>query len=98
MAADELIGSQATPERMRTWIEAITEIRRRHPSKVLAFWTDNGLGMVGKFGDTHQSLLVALRDHADYVMPEIYYRESSVPDFETRDDPFPLFRKKVEEW
>lgn len=98
MAVDEFVGSQATAERMQTWSLAIKEIRRRHPKKVLAFWTDNGLGMIRKFGNAHQPLLVALRDYADYVMPEIYYRESSVPDFQTRDDPFPLFRQKVEEW
>jgi len=98
MAMDEFVSSAVTSERMRMWISAIKEIRRLHPRKVLAFWTDNGLGMLRKFGNAHQPLLVALRDYADYVMPEIYYRESAVPDFQTRDDPFPSFRQKVEEW
>ena len=98
MACDELIGRDATPERIAVWIAALEEIRRRQPGAVLAFWTDSGLGRVSMFGDAHQPLLVALRDHADFVMPEIYYRESVVPDFDQRDDPFPVFREKVEEW
>jgi hypothetical protein len=98
MAVDEFIGSRVTPERMKVWIEAIGEIRRRHPDKVLAFWSDNGLGMVDKFGDAHRPLLIALRDEADFVIPEIYYRESTAPDFATQNRPFALFRKKVEEW
>jgi hypothetical protein len=95
---DEFIGSRTTPQRMEQWIAAIKEIRRRHPKKVLAFWTDNGLGMVKKFGQAHRPLLLTLRDHADFVMPEIYYRESSAPDFQTSEAPFPRFRIKVEEW
>ena len=98
MAADEFVGSRVTPERMDVWIEAVTEIRRRHPDKVLAFWSDNGLGMVGKFGDAHRPLLIALRDRADFVIPEIYYRESTASEFATQSRPFSLFRKKVEEW
>jgi hypothetical protein len=98
MGMDEFIGRDATPKSMAIWIEAVREIRRRHPAKVLAYWTDSGLGMVSKFGNAHAPLLLALRDAADYVMPEIYYRESSAPDFKTKQDPFPAFRKKVEEW
>ena len=98
IAMDEFVGSQVTPERMEMWIEAVGEIRRRHPDKLLAFWTDNGLGMVNKFGNAHQPLLITLRDHADFVIPEIYYRENTAPDFATQVRPFALFRKKVEEW
>jgi len=98
MACDELIGEYATAERIAVWIPALWEIRRRHPDKILAFWTDSGLGRVRTHGAAHDALLVALRNHADFVMPEIYYRESTAPDFADSDDPFPLFREKVEEW
>ena len=98
MACDELIGEHATRERIEVWIAALEEIRRRHADAVLAFWTDSGVGRVSMFGDAHKPLLTALRDYADFVMPEIYYRESVVPDFAGLDDPFPAFREKVEEW
>ncbi|MBD3292465.1 MAG: hypothetical protein GF393_06045 [Armatimonadia bacterium] len=98
MACDELIGKYATAERIAVWIPALWEIRRRHPDKVLAFWTDSGLGRVRTHGAAHDALLVALRNYADFVMPEIYYRESTARDFADTDDAFPLFREKVEEW
>jgi len=98
MAVDEFIGSKVTPELMDRWIEAVRQIRQRHPDKVLAYWTDSGLGRVRLFGQAHKPLLVALRDCADFVMPEIYYREKSVPDFATNPDPFPEFRRKAQEW
>lgn len=98
MACDELIGKYATAERIAVWIPALWEIRRRHPDKILAFWTDSGLGRVRTHGAAHDALLVALRNHADFVMPEIYYRESTARDFADSDDPFPVFREKVEEW
>lgn len=98
MAMDEFIGRQVTAERMKRWIGSIEEIRRRHPKKVLAFWTDSGLGRAKNGVQAHRPLLVALRDHADFVMPEIYYRESTARDFAASADPFPAFRAKVQEW
>jgi hypothetical protein len=98
MACDELIGKHATAERIAVWIPALWEIRRRHPDKVLAFWTDSGLGRVRTHGAAHDALLVALREYADFVMPEIYYRESNASDFAETEDPFPGFREKVEDW
>jgi len=97
-AMDEFIGEDATPELITVWVTALREIRRRHPDKILAFWTDSGLGRVRMFKQAHQPLLVALRDHADFVMPEIYYREKSAADFKTSPNPFREFRRKVEEW
>ncbi|MCL4216534.1 MAG: hypothetical protein KJ052_05970, partial [Candidatus Hydrogenedentes bacterium] len=35
---------------------------------------------------------------ADFVMPEIYYKETSEPDFRTSETPLSRFREKVEEW
>ena len=97
-AMDEFIGKKATPELITAWVTAIRETRTRHPHKILAFWTDSGLGRISMFGRDHQPLLEALRDCADFVMPEIYYREKTASDFKTNPRPFSLFRKKVEEW
>jgi len=97
-AMDEFIGSEATPELIEVWVTAIREIRRRHPDKVLAFWTDSGLGRISLFGRAHQPLLEAMRDCADFVMPEIYYTEREEPGFLTVPTPFRMFREKVEEW
>ncbi len=97
-AMDEFIGNKVTPELISVWVEAIKETRKRHPDKILAFWTDSGLGRVSLFGKTQQPLLQALRDHADFVMPEIYYREKTAQDFQTNPKPFRSFRDKVEEW
>jgi len=98
LAMDEFIGKKVTPELIAVWVTALKEIRRRHPDKILAFWSDSGLGRVRVFGKAHQPLLQALRDYGDFVMPEIYYREKSEPNFKTNPAPFGEFRKKVEEW
>lgn len=98
LAVDELIGEKATPELITVWTAALREIRRRHPGTILAFWTDDGLGRVSQFGQRHQPLLRALRDYADFVMPEIYYSEKDARDFKTSPAPFVEFRKKVEAW
>ena len=98
MAVDELIGKNITPEFMEVWIEALTEIRKRHPNAVIAVWSDSGFGRARTYGDDHAPLLQALRDHADFAMPEIYYRESTASDFATSDNPFSVFREKVDEW
>jgi hypothetical protein len=97
-AMDEFIGNEITPELVTVYVTALKEIRRRHPDKVLAFWTESGFGRVSLFGQIHKPLLEALRDNADFVMPEIYYSEKAVPDFKTDPDPFPVFREKVQEW
>jgi hypothetical protein len=97
-AMDEFCGSEMTPELMQVWITAIKEIRRRHPDKILAFWSDSGLGRISMFGKAHQPLLEALRDYADFAMPEIYYSEKAAPNFRTEADPFRVFREKVQEW
>lgn len=95
---DEFVGGHVTPELITVWVTALKEIRRRHPHKILAFWTDRSLGQVSRFGHAHQRLLEALRDYADFVMPEMYYREKDAPDFKTNPAAFSAFRKKVEEW
>jgi hypothetical protein len=97
-AMDEFIGKDVTPELITAWVTAIKEIRRRHPDKILAFWSAADLGRISLFGEAHKPLLEALRDHADFIMPEIYYTEKDVVDFATRPNPFPLFREKVDEW
>jgi hypothetical protein len=97
-AMDEFIGSEATPELIGVWAAAIKEIRRRHPDKILAFWTDSGLGRASTHGNAHQPLLQAMRDYGDFAMPEIYYQEQAAPDFRTTATPFAEFRRKVEEW
>jgi hypothetical protein len=98
LAMDEFIGKDVTPELTEVWVTALKEVRRRHPDKVLAFWTDSGLGRLSMFGKAHQRLLEALRDYADFAMPEIYYQEKSAPDFRTNPAPFAVFREKVDEW
>ncbi|MCL4216533.1 MAG: hypothetical protein KJ052_05965, partial [Candidatus Hydrogenedentes bacterium] len=60
-AMDEFIGGRTTPELVEAWVMAIKEIRRRHPDKVLAFWTA-GLGDISRFGEAHKPLLETLRD------------------------------------
>ena len=96
-AMDEFVGGRATPELIKVWVTAIKEIRRRYPNKVLAFWTA-GIGDTSRYGEAHKPLLEALRDYADFVMPEIYYKETSEPDFKTSKNPFSRFRETVEEW
>lgn len=96
-ALDEFIGTEVTPELIEVWVTAIAEIRRRHPDKILAFWTAS-LARTSLFGEDHKALMVALRDHADFIMPQIYYTESTQPDFATQQNPFALFREAVEEW
>ncbi|MBP8952601.1 MAG: hypothetical protein KBI47_09460 [Armatimonadetes bacterium] len=97
-AMDEFIGKDVTPELITVWVTTIKEIRRRHPDKILAFWSDSGLGRIRMFGQAHKALLEALRDHADFAMPEIYYTEKSARDFNTAEKPFAVFREKVDEW
>lgn len=97
-AMDEFIGKEIPAELVPVYVTAIKEIRRRHPDKILAFWTESGLGRLSLFGELHKPLLEALRDNADFVMPEIYYTEKAAPDFKTTARPFPVFREKVDEW
>ena len=97
-AMDEFIGKDATPELITAWATAIEEIRKLHSDKVLAFWCDSGLGRIREYGTAHQTLLEAIRDHADFIMPEIYYTEKNASGFLTDPQPFGAFRQKVEEW
>ena len=96
-AMDEFISTDVTPELMEVWVTAITEIRRRHPDKILAFWTAS-VGRRELHGEDHKPLVQALRDHSDFIMPEIYYKSSTQTDFATADAPFALFREMVEDW
>jgi hypothetical protein len=95
---DEFIGAKVTPEVMAAWIDALKEIRRRHPDKTLAFWMDSGVGRISLYGQTHKPLLEALRDYGDFAIPQIYYSEKVQPEFGTMAQPFAEFRAKVEEW
>lgn len=97
-AMDEFLGSNASSESIRVWVTAIKEIRRRHPDKILAFWTDSGLGRIREHGNAHESLLTTIRDYADFIMPEIYFAEKAASDFKTNPKAFWAFREKVEEW
>lgn len=59
------------------WIEALRTVRERYPGKLIYCW------IAGK-GLNNPRLHTAIRDYADYCMPEIYYRESvaaGFPDF-----------------
>lgn len=98
LTSGAMFGKDVTPELIGLWVTALKEIRQRHPDKILAFWTDSGLGRVSKFSQDHEALLKGVRDYADFVMPEIYYQEKDAPDFKTNPAPFSGFREKVEEW
>ena len=89
LALDEFTIANATASSMKTWIEAIRTIRTLHPSSILYFWCS------GITQASHKALLETLRDFADYIAPEIYYKESQAPDFASAADPFPRFRETV---
>ena len=85
ISIDEFIKDD--PGIVRVWIDALRITRERYPDKLLFCW------IAGK-GLKPASLHRALRDYADYCMPEIYYRESKAagfPDFE-----FVRFRETVD--
>ncbi len=69
------------------WIEALGLIRKRYPDKLIFCWIA-GKGL--QVPDLHR----AIRDNADYCMPEIYYRESAAEGFP--DFGFPRFREAVD--
>lgn len=85
ISIDEFIKDD--PGIVSVWIEALRKTRANHPNKLIFCW------IAGK-GLHPAALHRAIRDYADYCMPEIYYRESNAqgfPDFE-----FTRFREAVD--
>jgi len=57
-----------------TWTEALRRVRGKYPGKLIMVW------MWG-WGKHSGPVLEAIRDYADYFMPEIYFSESDAPGF-----------------
>jgi hypothetical protein len=77
IAIDEFIKDD--PERIAIWSEALENIRKKYPDKLIFCWIA-GKGLNSAAAPLHR----AIRDFSDYCMPEIYYRESAAkgfPDF-----------------
>ncbi len=72
IAIDEFIKKD--PGIVAVWIEALRTVRERRPDALMFCW------IAGK-GLQVPELHRAIRDHADYCMVEIYYRESAAPGF-----------------
>jgi len=82
---DEFIKSR--PDLVTEWVAALKTLRERYPDKLIFCW-------VAGQGIASQPLLEAIRDYADYCMPEVYYSEAQAegfPEFE-----FTRFRKAVD--
>jgi hypothetical protein len=85
IAIDEFIKSR--PDLVSVWAAALRTLRERYPDKVILCW-------VAGEGIASQPLLEAVRDYADFCMPEVYYSETQAegfPEFE-----FTRFRKAVD--
>jgi hypothetical protein len=85
IAIDEFIKSRS--ELVSVWVGALRTVRERYPDKLIFCW-------VAGEGIASQPLLEAIRDYADFCMPEIYYSETQAegfPEFE-----FTRFRKAVD--
>ena len=76
ISIDEFIRDN--PRLVSVWIEALKQTRERFPDKLIFCW------IAGK-GLNAPQLHAAIRDYADFCMPEIYYRESSA-------EGYPAFR------
>ncbi|MBN1295081.1 MAG: hypothetical protein JXB48_24820 [Candidatus Latescibacteria bacterium] len=85
IAIDEFIRD--THAFVSVWVEALRIIRAKYPDKLIFCW------IAGK-GLNAKELHLAIRDYADYCMPEIYYRESAAKGFPDFD--FPRFREAVD--
>ncbi|MFC1607582.1 hypothetical protein ACFL47_06380 [Candidatus Latescibacterota bacterium] len=73
ISIDEFIKKD--PVLVGKWVEALRTTRMKYPDKLIFCW------IAGKGLDAPAELHVALNDCVDYVMPEIYYRESQTPGF-----------------
>lgn len=85
IAIDEFIKSR--PDLVTEWVAALKTLRGRYPDKLIFCW-------VAGEGIASQPLLEAIRDYADFCMPEVYYSETQAegfPEFE-----FTRFRKAVD--
>ena len=74
-------------ELVHIWITALQELRKRFPNKYIFCWSCHQL--------RSQDLLTSIRDFADYIIPEIYYKESDFHGSRKRN--FHLFRTTVEQ-
>ncbi len=87
ISIDEFIKDDT--ERIDIWAEALYRMRERYPDKLIFCWiAGNGLN------EPAAPLHRAIRDNADYCMPEIYYRVSAAKEFP--DFAFTRFNEAVE--
>jgi len=82
---DEFIKRR--PELVTRWTEALKTIRERYPDKLIFCWV-TGEGFMSK------PMLEAIRDYADFCMPEIYYSEERAEGFP--EFKFTRFRRTVD--
>jgi hypothetical protein len=82
---DEFIKRR--PELVTRWVEALKTIRERYPDKLIFCWV-TGEGLMS------EPLLEAIRDYADYCMPEVYYSEERAKGFP--EFKFTRFRRAVD--
>ena len=73
-------------EQTKIWITALKKIRSLYPDKYIFCWVLHQL--------RSPALLTALRDNSNFIIPEIFYKESKTTDF--KKNGFPLYRNTVE--